>query len=316
MTLPVLRGARPFPRDVAPPESLVEQLRALGVDVNGDETDRVYWADRANKRGTDIGIDVLYDMEPLTLARTAELITFFETGRPRTLLSLPHELDSRNLPGDSVAAPFYGHLGIPVDGSRAKVLDWLSARWIVTPTSPRWLGKRYRRVSPPDAEFAVFENPHALPRAYRVPAALRAPPRLRAGLRGMLSENFDPSRHVLLEEPSRELMHAAASGLEDSEASVRIVDYGAERVVLRTHGRHAGVVVLTDAYFPGWEATLDGAPVPILRANLAFRGVVAPAGSHTIEMRYRPASFRWGSWIAGAAALALGIAMFRGRPRA
>jgi hypothetical protein len=304
-TIPALRLLRPFPRAVPAAKTLAEELRANGVAVEEGSLDRVYWAERANKRGLDLGLDVLYDMEPLTLARTAEVVTFFETGRPRTLLSLPHELDSQRLPGDSVAAPFYGHLGIPVDGARAAILDLLSARWIVTPSPPDWLAKRYRRVSPPDAELAVFENPDALPRAYRVPAALRQPRQLGAALREMAGEGFDPQRHVLLEDPPRALLRAARARQADPSAAVEVERYEEERVVLRTRGRRAGVVVLTDAYDPGWEATLDARPVPLLRANVAFRGVAVPPGEHVIEMRYRPATLRWGALAALAAAAGL-----------
>jgi hypothetical protein len=297
-TIPVLRSLRPFPRAVPAARTLAEELRASGVAAEEGDLGRIYWAGRANKRGLDLGPDVLFDMEPLTLARTAEVVTFFETGRPRTLLSLPHELDSRSLPGDSTAAPFYGHLGIPADGSRAAVLDLLSAKWIVTPSPPGWLATRYRRASPADAALAVFENPNALPRAYRVPAALREPPRLRAALRAMAEEDFDPRQRVLLDDPPRPLLGAARAGATDPAATVEVERYEEELVVLRTRGRRAGVVVLTDAYDPGWEATLDDRPVALLRANTAFRGVVVPAGEHVIEMRYRPPALRWGAFLA------------------
>ena len=58
------------------------------------------------------------------------------------------------------------------------------------------------------------------------------------------------------------------------------------------------IVRAHDAHYPGWQATLDGEPVELLRANLNFRGVAVPAGSHQIEMRYRPESFRWGLVLA------------------
>jgi len=315
-TIPGFRRTLPFPRSVPPPANLVAELGSLGVEVAPDGHERVYWASRAEKSGTDFGLDVLFDMEPMSLARSAELVTFFETGRPRKLLSLPHELDSRRLPGDSVAAPFYGHLGIPRDGRRAKLLDMLSVGWIVAPPEfPRWLEDRYRRLSRDGAEFAVFENPHALPRAYRVPSALREPPRLGAGLRGMLREDFDPRRHVLLAKPPPALLRAAIAGLEDPDAVVEIERYDEEEVVLRTRGSRPGVVVLTDALYPGWQATLDGRPVPLRRANFAFRAVVVPAGEHRIEMQYRPSALRWGGVLTLAAAAGL-LAPFLLRRRA
>ena len=66
-----------------------------------------------------------------------------------------------------------------------------------------------------------------------------------------------------------------------------------------------GVVVLSDTWFPGWEATLDGAPAPILEVYGALRGVVAGGGDHVIEMRYRPRSALYGGLmtLAGLAAM-------------
>jgi uncharacterized membrane protein YfhO len=121
----------------------------------------------------------------------------------------------------------------------------------------------------------------------------------------MAGEEFDPRLHVLLEDPPRPLLRAARARRADPTATVEIERYEEERVALRTRGRRAGVVVLTDAYDPGWEATLDAQPIPLLRANLAFRGVAVPPGEHVIEMRYRPATLRWGALLALAAIVGL-----------
>lgn len=46
--------------------------------------------------------------------------------------------------------------------------------------------------------------------------------------------------------------------------------------------------MLSDTWYPGWQATVDGEPADILRANYAFRAVRLDAGEHTVEMIYRP----------------------------
>jgi len=68
--------------------------------------------------------------------------------------------------------------------------------------------------------------------------------------------------------------------------------------------RSRGLVVLTDRWDPGWVAYLDGVPVRILRVDHALRGVVAPAGLHTLRFRYQPTSLIWGSIASGAACFA------------
>jgi hypothetical protein len=61
-------------------------------------------------------------------------------------------------------------------------------------------------------------------------------------------------------------------------------------VTIRASSPQAGWLILSDTFYPGWQATLDGAPVEIHMANEAFRAVQFPAGDHTIEFRYQPRS--------------------------
>ena len=60
--------------------------------------------------------------------------------------------------------------------------------------------------------------------------------------------------------------------------------------------------MLTDSWFPGWKATVDGKDVPIERVDYLIRGVPVPAGAHRVEFSYEPASWRVG-WIISLLAL-------------
>jgi len=55
--------------------------------------------------------------------------------------------------------------------------------------------------------------------------------------------------------------------------------------------------VLLDAFADGWRASLDGSELPILRVNSVGRGVIVPAGAHTLEMRFQPLALRLSPWI-------------------
>jgi uncharacterized membrane protein YfhO len=77
----------------------------------------------------------------------------------------------------------------------------------------------------------------------------------------------------------------------------------------------AGVVVVSDNWFPGWKATLDGAPVEILKADGALRAVRVPGGRHHVNMNYRPASVQWGAAISLTTLLGLTATALFGKKR-
>ncbi len=62
----------------------------------------------------------------------------------------------------------------------------------------------------------------------------------------------------------------------------------ANDVLVRTECPSEGLLVLRDSWYPGWEAFIDGNKVLILRVNGCFRGVIVPAGGHTVRFVYRP----------------------------
>jgi hypothetical protein len=112
---------------------------------------------------------------------------------------------------------------------------------------------------------------------------------------------FDPRAAVVLSDGSdpRPPDRAAA------DESVQIVAYEPERVAITAEVTSPAVLVLADAFYPGWQATVDGVPAPILRANLMFRGLALTPGRHEIVFSYRPAAWRLGAAISLIALAAL-----------
>ncbi|MGH2537927.1 MAG: YfhO family protein [Candidatus Promineifilaceae bacterium] len=157
----------------------------------------------------------------------------------------------------------------------------------------------YRRIFSGDVK--IYANLERLPRAFLVydwrPVTDSA-----EALAALQLPGFDPAVTAVVEgEPP------AAYGAGRGET--RILSYMPERISLEVKTDRPGLLVLTDAYYPGWEAELDGAPVPIYPADVLFRALVVPAGSHTLELAYRPASVRLGMMVSALAWLAwLGLA--------
>jgi uncharacterized membrane protein YfhO len=74
-----------------------------------------------------------------------------------------------------------------------------------------------------------------------------------------------------------------------------------------------GHVVLVEGFDPAWRATVDGKRAEVLRANLGFRAVAAPAGDHRIVFTYRPMSALVGLATSMAAMIACTAILWRTR---
>jgi len=85
-----------------------------------------------------------------------------------------------------------------------------------------------------------------------------------------------------------------------------------EEVRITAEADEPGYVVLADAWYPGWQATVNGEAVPIRRADYLFRAVEVPAGRSEIRFVYRPRSLAWGALVSAAAAVAFLVVAWRG----
>jgi hypothetical protein len=109
--------------------------------------------------------------------------------------------------------------------------------------------------------------------------------------RRMKEDDFDPAKVVVLETAPKAGLPAT---IADDPGTAKITRYETSRVTVETDAAADAVLVLADAYFPGWHAYLDGKTAEMVPAYHAFRAVVVPKGPHLVEFRYEPASFRLG----------------------
>jgi hypothetical protein len=111
--------------------------------------------------------------------------------------------------------------------------------------------------------------------------------------------SYDPAREVLIEYRPRNL--PSGSGGE----AIIVPQSNPNRVVIETSSAGGGWLLLSDAWYPGWKAFIDGKRTDVFKANYLFMSVWAPEGEHMIEFRYRPTAFIYGAIVSGAAWLAL-----------
>jgi len=85
--------------------------------------------------------------------------------------------------------------------------------------------------------------------------------------------------------------------------AVEVIHYDANAVELTERSETSAILVLTDAFAPGWQADVDGRPTPILRADAVFRAVAVGPGVHRVGFTYDPESFKIGGVVSGVALL-------------
>ena len=100
----------------------------------------------------------------------------------------------------------------------------------------------------------------------------------------------------------------------DSEAKVEITAYQPDQVELTSRSKSPGFLVISEIYYPGWKAIVDGQEVATHQTNYVLRGIELPAGSHHIKLVYDPASFKVGLLISGLTLMGLVGLWFWPRP--
>jgi hypothetical protein len=84
----------------------------------------------------------------------------------------------------------------------------------------------------------------------------------------------------------------------DSSASIQLVDRSLPYMKYESNSTLPGVVVFSEIFYPkGWHAFIDGAEVPLLRANYVLRALEVPAGKHVIEFRFQPKPYVVGNKV-------------------
>lgn len=165
------------------------------------------------------------------------------------------------------------------DRFESPVLDVLSVRAVA---SVRPLPVSYLRLVHCDNGFYLYENPRALPRAF-VPQRVITVPDLAAAERDGGEAARDPGAVAVVETTTALPSGGAGWVTWRRPAPGRIeLDVAMER---------AGIVVVSEAFDPGWRAWLDGSPGPVYPADLALMAVAVPGGEHRVVLTYRPRSW-------------------------
>jgi Bacterial membrane protein YfhO len=201
--------------------------------------------------------------------------------------------------------------GVSAQGPR--VLGLLGVRYVLL--TPRTLGaSRGLRTVYTGRDGKIYRNRFAVPRAY-VATTPRPVASEEEELATVADASFDPRHTVIVR--ADEIGEAPLSTANAGSAAV--VREGNSTVTLQATLAQPGVVVLDDAWAPGWSVQVDGRPARPLRADVVLRGVVVPAGTHRITWSYRVPGLRAGAALSGVGllvVLAWAVVLVRLRSRA
>ena len=171
-------------------------------------------------------------------------------------------------------------------------IDLLNARYILKPASATEPGDLYH-----DSKWKVYENPGSYPPAWVVHEVVvePAPDLLQSKLD---SPGIDLRRQALLSAP---LESALEPGIESAPEEIRFGASGPNRMELTVRSQSRGLLVLSEIFYPGWRATVNGKKARIHEVDGALRGVVIPRGESRIVFRSTPWSFWLGALLSVAA---------------
>ncbi|MFH1962295.1 MAG: YfhO family protein [bacterium] len=168
----------------------------------------------------------------------------------------------------------------------------LNIKYIIGPSNVKMVGLPHLKHIFSDEQISVYQNSTCLPRAFIAHGFEVHKPK--DVLKRLAGGSFDPSRCVILEEkPNLVSMDMPAN----TGISPEILKYSLNEVIIHTELKQPGILVLTDTWYPGWQAYIDDKKTKIYIADYIFRAIELTEGKHRIRFVYQPKSILYGMII-------------------
>ncbi|MCP4359967.1 MAG: YfhO family protein [Chloroflexi bacterium] len=157
---------------------------------------------------------------------------------------------------------------------------------------PLTLGN-YRLIYSGDVK--IYENLDVLTRAFVV-HDWQWQPDVSSAVAAMQNPDFDPRQTAVLSpaQTSQNLPPEPIAGKSGAVTIVNILDYQPGHIPLQIELDSDSVLLLTEAYYPGWQATVNGRPAKLYRGDGYFQALILPAGQHEIVFEFESGSYENG----------------------
>lgn len=110
----------------------------------------------------------------------------------------------------------------------------------------------------------------------------------------MNSEKFDPRKIVVFEQGCHTPKHRMLSK-QPVNGRIKVLAYHHDNILIQTNTDNPCFLVISEIYYPGWKAELDGKPVDIFCGNYIFRSIFLPKGIHEVRFYFDPVSLKLGA---------------------
>ncbi len=196
--------------------------------------------------------------DPLYLTRYAELIAASERGEP------------------NISPPFGYNRIITPHNFQSPIIDLLNVKYVLALTD---LDSPKLELVFQEGQTRVYENKNVFPRAFMVYDYQLAKNKQEV-IDLLMKTEIDLTKTVVLEELPQ------GFDLIEGENEVTIKDYQENQVVVNVKTNQKGILILTDSFYPGWQATINGGQTKIYLVNYNFRGIIVPKGTHEVRFKY------------------------------
>ncbi len=174
--------------------------------------------------------------------------------------------------------------GLPKRANGIELLDLAKAEPTEKPCPSK--RKRLEFVCEDANQVLLYKNNAALPQAYLTNSILKVKTFIDACTIANAA-SFDPHKQTIVETQTAENIDIT-NGLFLMPAQTERKT--SNTVTVKTNAPSACYLILTDTFYSGWHAFLDGKPAKIERANVTFRAVKVPAGAHSVRFEFLPGS--------------------------
>ena len=226
---------------------------------------------------------------PLFIERYRELVNYANTGK------FGQELARGDIEIDNQASPS-AHL----NWNRKRLLNLLGVKYLIFDKNEVPINFSAKNIVWQDSNFYLIRNTESLPKIYFVNSFedITQPEKI---VNKLFNNSFDYKNDVILEKKPKNFV----SNSNSSNAKITYLKYSENNIVINATSEKNSLLVLSDNFYPGWNAYIDGEKTVVYRANYTFRAVVVPAGQHAILFIYQPASFNYGLIISALSLLGI-----------